>query len=788
MRAHHTPRPSRPAAALVAAAATILIAAAVPAVSAPVAAVAASVAPAPAASAPDAAALVAASQGASTSRVSPGARIARVARVLPASVPDDFAQPEGRSRWRLRTVAPAERFERTLVVDDADRSVVLRDGPGGEATRYADRSGGDAALRWLLPDRVDGALRPGAEAVLDLDADAPDGGRAERLRIELRNAGIGWLELPSGPREVVLQRALVLKGTAGGRGFVPEALVHRFVDPRAGVVAEIGGPVSADGGRRTAVSEATFVESILAGASSLILHTSDLWDVPFDSVNYGRDQGSGTTVASLTPTPGVTTAGDLIALDTWDFSGDTGGTEVAFTTTTVTAAETCNAAQCGYTTAGGQLERSDIDFTDPPNLDKVNDVAQLEVGPTTSTIWIRAGAEHEGKSGSFGGGESRFCYTGTWTDNNNVVHTRSQVPLWVLAHQDGPGLENYLQTGDTWTSPVFACEQNIFNTVCGSGGVIPVLYSYACGTHTGTQNAAVLKGGVVTLPSGHTFNALLVRNVADFCVNSARTCGSLFKVAEVRTVNYLWQVPHLGTVARIQSVQNATDTTSFTTLDQTDFNFGLFPPRSIAVTGSTDNTVSIAWDPGLDTHRIAGYKVYWDTDSGAASAYAFNSQANPAQASIAGTSATISGLTPGTRYYLTVTSLSTYTDPSTGVPTTYESLLYPTQVSGDPSSIYPVEVQALTTGGACVPTQEVTGLTVDYDPLGIKICWNPSSDSCLAGYDVLGATSPASAAGFSPIATAGLATCWSGSPGASSFFLVAARGTGGEGPWGHYGR
>ena len=44
---------------------------------------------------------------------------------------------------------------------------------------------------------------------------------------------------------------------------------------------------------------------------------------------------------------------------------------------------------------------------------------------------------------------------------------------------------------------------------------------------------------------------------------------------------------------------------------------GLFPPRSITSTGATDTTISISWDPGTVTHHIDGYKVYWDTDSGA---------------------------------------------------------------------------------------------------------------------------------------------------------------------------
>ncbi len=258
-------------------------------------------------------------------------------------------------------------------------------------------------------------------------------------------------------------------------------------------------------------------------------------------------------------------------------------------------------------------------------------------------------------------------------------------------------------------------------------------------------------------------------------------------VDEVRTVNYLWQVPKVGTVVRIQSGQNETDATSWTKVGETDIKFGLFPPLSITATAVSDTSVDLSWNPGRDTHRISGYKIYWGTDSGAAAPYAFDSTRSPGQVTFAGTTATISGLTPGTTYYFTVTSLSDFRDPSSLVTTTYESILYPTQISGDPAFVYPVEVQARTTGGPCLPTTEVTALTVSHAPGGIQICWNPVSDSCLTGYEILGAAAPQAAANFAPIADTDLSTCWTGDP-AASYFLVVARGSGGTGPWGAYGR
>jgi hypothetical protein len=42
--------------------------------------------------------------------------------------------------------------------------------------------------------------------------------------------------------------------------------------------------------------------------------------------------------------------------------------------------------------------------------------------------------------------------------------------------------------------------------------------------------------------------------------------------------------------------------------------------------------VSLSWNPGNDTRRIDGYKIYRDTDSGSSTPYAFNSLTNAGQA------------------------------------------------------------------------------------------------------------------------------------------------------------
>jgi hypothetical protein len=447
--------------------------------------------------------------------------------------------------------------------------------------------------------------------------------------------------------------------------------------------------------------------------------------------------------------------------------------EAAATTAPVNASESCNAARCGYTAPGAVLERRDVRF-DSGNV-KFNNVSQRENRANDVTLWLRAGAQKEGRTGTFGTGESRFCFL------TDATGTRSPVPEWQFQHQDAGGW--YMQPGDVWEGGPFNCEQNLFNQTCGTAQVFDLLYAKACGTHTGKQGATVLKSGVLTLPSGHTFNSLLVRQMSDFCVYIAAGCNAIFKVDEVRTVVYLWQVPHLGTPVLIQSVQNAADATSWSAVDQTDIKFGLFPPVTIASTGRADTTVSLSWNPGNDVRRIDGYKIHWDTDSGGASPYAFNSVTHPGQVSFAGTTATISGLQRGTSYFFTVTTLSTFTDPSSGVVTTYESEKYPTQVYGDPDHAYPVEVPQTTT---CTPGAQVSGLRVDRDPAGIKVCWDAATDPCLQGYDVLGSDTASSAAGWTTLGSVTGTTCWTGNP-SQRYLLAVVRGVGATGPWGHYG-
>jgi hypothetical protein len=592
------------------------------------------------------------------------------------------------------------------------------------------------------------------------------------------NVAKGEIVLPWGTREVTLQR-----GLAGAE----RTLIHRFIDPRLGVVAEIQGPATVDGLARTSVTEASVLGAGVDAAASLKLYVGEVDTAnlgsPGATLNLGKDRGPGVSIASLLANnQGVTLMSHAIALDYWDFSPNTTGVNVAQVTVPLTAAETCNTGRCGYD-LGDKLGRQDRS-----DGRRKNQILELQDRtPTDFTIWLRAGTQTEGNSACFGNGESGFCYQGIDDQGN----TREQVPLWRFAHQDAGGW--YLQAGDSWSSAVFNCEKNLWNTVCqASKGCLfeaDLIRTQACNDKSGTQFAQMLKGGVVKLPSGHRVNAILGRQIADFCTYAVGANGCSFLGVEVRTAIYLWQAPHIGTIVLAQTDPLSpvpADLVSFSAFDETNINYGLFPPESITVRQVAADSIQLWWDAGNVTSHVKDYKIYWDTDSGAATPYA-NSTI------VAGPPATISGLAPATTYYFTIVTRSDYTNASTAVVTTVESLRFPKQVQGDPGFVYPVEVHATTTGGACAVSSEVEhvllGKTVG-PPLttasgqdgGVQFFWDASTDPCVDAYEVLWAGAfPPLPGGFASIAQTGIGNGWTGDP-PFGFFVVRGRGTGGVGP------
>jgi len=603
-----------------------------------------------------------------------------------------------------------------------------------------------------------------ADGVAVFDADPEQDATGLRPRRWV-NVSTGEVRLPAATREATLQRGIVVRENGA------DMLVHRWIDSRLGVVAQIAGTASADGTGRIGVDSASVLDGGVDDAATMRLYVDQVEQPILGSLNLGYDRGEGITVAELLGNDeNVVLMSDVIDLDYWDFSVNTSGTaEVAQINVTLTAQETCNAGRCGFVLGRklGRQDRSDGRFN--------NQVTETENRGSDVTIWLRGFAQRENSGLCFGNGESGTCYEGT--DGNG--NPREEVPLWRFPHPDGG--EFYFQALDSWSSGVFDCEENVWNTVClASKGCFlegDLFRIEACGDNNGTQYAQALKGGVAKLPSGHRVNTLLVRQVADFCTYAIGS-GCDFLGVEVRTLVYLWQAKYLGTVALAQtnpSVEGPADLVSFSELQETNINFGLFPPESIAVRAVGSDSVEIWWDPGNDTHHVKDYRVYWDTDSGASTAYANN-------ADFASPPATITGLNPATTYHFTVTTRSDHTNPSTSVTTTLESLLYPMQVSGDPGFVYPIEVQATTTGGSCGVAGGVANLTVDKtQDGGVQICWDASTDPCVDAYDVYRANLPELPSNFATISQTGLATCWTGDPD-EGYFLVRGRGSGGVGP------
>ena len=194
--------------------------------------------------------------------------------------------------------------------------------------------------------------------------------------------------------------------------------------------------------------------------------------------------------------------------------------------------------------------------------------------------------------------------------------------------------------------------------------------------------------------------------------------------------------------------------------------------------------IGIDFDPGSHSSYIDRYKIYWDTDSG--SPYAFNSDTHPGQVEWNGTSAEVSGLTCDGTYYVTVTSLHTYTDPDSGIATEYESLLLPHQLFGDPDHYYPTEVVART-HCLCEPEQEVSNLRLRKDGTEVLFTWDAvSGDPCFDHYVLYGAARPDAWGHFETVADTGGDNSFRGEVN-DEYYLVVVLGPNDElGLVGHY--
>lgn len=712
-------------------------------------------------------------------------------------LPIDLVSPEGRTRWEFGDLVVGRSWVRAIssIDEQAEQFEVLDKGTGVERIQLRTRivrsdTPGDARM-WLFPHEDPEMLAIARQRPLVVTQQGDDG--TSTVEIDVRRVGMGWVILPSGPREVVLQR-VVTYDLDGSGGRTATTLTHRWVDPRAGVVAEVSGPIATDGKTRTGVSDASVLDQVFRGQTPLKIFVDEI-DFPIETrLTYGVDYGNPTAISSLTD-PSFADIGSLAAAGTWNFKlpvTPPAARKIASMRTLVSAAETCNSDECGFNLPGVTLNREDPEFDTGMGF-PILSIQEREDRANDSTIWLRAGTRFEGKSGGLTDGEARFCYT------------TNDTPLWQFVHQDGVGEPYYMrgpaagEPNDFWSNAPFQCENVIFNTVCQTDcGFLCPVYPYVCGGEDGTQSVEVIGEGVITLPSGHSFNSLLARNLVSYCTGLGSTCGINFQTVHLQI--YLWVVPNIGTVARLGTVLNEQNP-NFTSLEDTDIKFGIFPPVSITNDGVADTTIEISWDPGEepyasgdaqnpDATEIDSFRIYWDTDSGMADgSYAFDSQNHPGQVSFgpSGRTATISGLTAGTDYYVTVTSVEDYTSPSSGTTFTFESVLFPMSIPGGATPV-PVELLATTTGGACLPVEEVLNLRVNPSGADTEFCWDAVSEPCVDSYELLQAIDPSGAGNFSALMPDSAGNICLTRTTTEGFFLIRSIGGSSRGPLGHFGQ
>src|SRR5262249_28475195 len=220
------------------------------------------------------------------------------------------------------------------------------------------------------------------------------------------------------------------------------------------------------------------------------------------------------------------------------------------------------------------------------------------------------------------------------------------------------GARRYTKDGDSTRSETWSCKPVLYTGASCNAGTQTVSFAKKDAQHPdGDSKNLVVDEGVVILPSGHHLNALLLRNITEVGMFIDSGCNTSAGPG-LRQVRCVWVVPRIGGVVALTSqdeIAPAELPNGWSTVKETMVAYGLLPPLSVTVTDTDDTKATLSWNPGAITSHISRYKIYWDTDSGAASSYAFNSDANPGQVSFSGTTATITGLTPNTTYYFTVT-------------------------------------------------------------------------------------------------------------------------------------
>ena len=153
---------------------------------------------------------------------------------------------------------------------------------------------------------------------------------------------------------------------------------------------------------------------------------------------------------------------------------------------------------------------------------------------------------------------------------------------------------------------------------------------------------------ITTFGSGHKFNYNNFRNVSNYVIKNTST-------SSVDAENNYWGTTSTSEIA--SNIYDQSDNFELGAVDYSPYSNSLIttapisPPTNTSASAGSSN-FTLSWSANSESD-LTGYKVYWDTDSG-------HPYANVQDVGNV-TSKTISGLSSGTTYFVTVTAYdSTY--------------------------------------------------------------------------------------------------------------------------------
>lgn len=404
---------------------------------------------------------------------------------------------------------------------------------------------------------------------------------------------------------------------------------------------------------------------------------------PLERVVFAYDAGP-TPISTLT-TPPATTARDLENQLAWDFSG-LSGEGVVIQVAPVTDPWSCYVPDPVRNGCGFALPNNDILLVRDNLVSGSRGATALDFDGT-ATLLERAQVISEGVNA-----ETRLCFNPAYYPD---------VPFLVFQGSDGRG--RFLSAADSpWQSAVFSCDSDLntatngarCNQTTGTGG------GFRAGDGLpGQALARVVRAGTLTLPSGHAVDSILVEALAAFDVYGL---GCFIDGGDISLWQLFWYVPHYGAIAQMVSQQDTASLDAWTTAESTSIGFGLLPPLTIQADAVTGTSITVSWDPGRVTGFIDEFVVHWGTQPGGTAPPSDSSELRGDTIPVAQTNYTITGLAPGTTYYVSVTTKRAYTDPLAAVTTVYRSIELPQSMGADidgdgtRDTSYPPEVPATT--------------------------------------------------------------------------------------------